>query len=91
MTAKEIMVTAETIVNGDRQADYGHPRDNHGCTADLWTAYLNRKLGIEIIIDAHDVCMLNILQKISRDAHKRKDDTLVDIVGYGLNAAMVGE
>jgi hypothetical protein len=42
-------------------------------------------------LDAQDVCFLNILQKVSREANKHKDDTFVDIVGYVLNAAMCPE
>jgi len=94
MNASDILKTAESIVNGDRRRDYGHPRDNHGCTAALWRAYLLRRgnaleAGGCVSVDAYDVCMLNILQKISRAANRRTDDTLVDIVGYALNAAMV--
>lgn len=94
MTAKQIHAEAAKIVNGDRQKDYGPPKFNHGCTAALWSAYLGRRSmasGFSFQLDARDVCMLNILQKISRDANKRKDDTLVDIVGYALNAKMVEE
>lgn len=96
MTAADILETAQTIVNGDRQADYGHPRDNHACTAALWQAYLQRRAtanGVDysMTIDARDVCMMNILQKISRDANRRKDDNIVDVVGYALNAKMVEE
>lgn len=98
MTAKEILAKASEIVNGDRQRDYGHPRDNHGCTADIWTAYISRRVSATCADDAcefrlttRDVCMMNILQKISRDANMSKDDNLVDIVGYSLNAAMIDE
>lgn len=98
MTAKEILAKASEIVNGDRQRDYGHPIDNHGCTADIWTAYISRRVSATCADDAcefrltpRDVCMMNILQKISRDANMSKDDNLVDIVGYSLNAAMIGE
>jgi hypothetical protein len=99
MTASDILKTAETIVSGDRQRDYGRPRDNHGCTAALWSAYLLRRFEAKqtipnsapLTLDARDVCWLNILQKASRDANRRKDDNLTDTVGYALNAAMVDE
>lgn len=91
MTAKEMIETAESVVNGERQLAYGHPAKNHGCTAILWSAYLARKYDLPITLDTDDVCMLNILQKVSRQANARKDDNLVDIIGYSLNAAMCGE
>ena len=91
MTAKEILQQAETIVTGDRQTHYGHPSVNHGCTADLWTIYIKRVYGVDIELDARDVCWLNILQKISRDANAPKEDNIVDTIGYALNIAMLGE
>lgn len=94
MTATDILKEAESIVNGDRMKFYGHPSANHGCTAALWTAYLNRRCdrgdaGYVLELSARDVCMLNILQKISRDANRRKEDNLTDIIGYAVNAAMI--
>ena len=71
---------AETLVTGDRRASYGTPGENHGRTAKLWAAYLGREM------TAHDVCMLNILQKISRLQHGSSRDNLVDIAGYAANA-----
>jgi len=42
--AKTILDEAAEITAGDRQKFYGHPRDNHGCTAALWSAYLLRRV-----------------------------------------------
>lgn len=90
MTAAEILAKAQEIVNGDRQRDYGSPADNHGCTAALWRAYLGRRLKARGVgLDARDVCILNILQKCSRDANLPKEDNLTDIIGYAINAAMI--
>ena len=97
MTPKDILTTAETIVNGDRQADYGHPRDNHGCTAAMMEAYMHRRFQSDIkaglpsrLFTARDVCVFNILQKVSRLANTPTHaDSLVDIVGYALNMAMI--
>ena len=92
-----VLDEAAALVNGDRQAAYGHPRDNHACTAALWTAYLQRRSDASTPdtpvtgVDAYDVCMLNILQKVSRLAHSRTRDGLVDIAGFAQNADMVGE
>lgn len=88
MEAMTVLDEAARIVHGSRQHDYGHPADNHACTALMWTAYLQRRYQITVDLDAHDVCLLNILQKTSRDAYHRKRDTLVDIAGYAANADM---
>ena len=42
-------------------------------------------------LDAQDVCVFNILQKLSRFANRRTDDSVTDIIGYALNIAMCGD
>lgn len=97
---RTVLDEAAAITSGARRSHYGHPQDNHGCTAALYTAYLRRRGllapdgkysmgGPEV--DAHDVCILNMLQKISRDANLRTRDNLVDIAGYARNAEMLTE
>jgi len=76
---------ADAIVSGNRRNDYGTPLENHSRTARLWSAYLKRE------VSAEDVCMLNILQKISRGMHSITPDTLVDICGYARNIQIVRE
>ena len=77
-----ILAEAAAVVDGPRRADYGTPAENHGRTAALWSAYLG------VPIAARDVCMLNVLQKVSRDRHGVKRDNLVDIAGYARNAEL---
>ena len=80
---------AAKIVSGARQWDYGTPKLNHGATANLWSIYLERKYGHALELDPRDVCMMNILQKIARDAGGRPtQDNLVDICGYARNAEL---
>ena len=87
MTAREHLEKAAAIVNGDRQRDYGHPKDNHGCTAAMFAAYLHRRGGV---VDAEAVCVFNLLQKVSRLANTPgHPDSLTDIIGYALNIAML--
>lgn len=87
-----VLEEAAELVNGDRQQAYGHPRDNHACTAALWNAYIERTTHAGTMqLDAFDVCMLNILQKVSRLAHSRHRDGLVDLAGFAANADMVDE
>ncbi len=85
-----ILEEAARLVSGSRNADYGDPRDNHACTADLLNAYVRRRYeAVGPGMDEADVCVLNMLQKLSRFAWERKRDSLVDVVGYCVNAAVV--
>ncbi len=88
-----VLEEAAEITSKDRRDFYGLPAENHGCTAELWTAYLRRRLAgsSDPDLDAVDVCMLNILQKVSRLAHSRQRDGLVDIAGYAANAEECGD
>lgn len=83
-----------------RRGDYAHPQDNHQLTADLWQAWLSARLPSSCSsqsvvaqlpgrITPEDVCILNILQKVSRLAHGTHDDSLLDIVGYVENIGML--
>lgn len=98
-TAAEIARMQETVLDeatritaGDRQRYYGHPADNHGNTAELWSDYMLRRFGPGAPnLDARDVCLMMILLKVSRDANARKRDNLVDICGYARNAEQVEE
>lgn len=81
--SETILEEAQRHVHGARNEDYGHPLDNHGRTAALWSTYLGRSITPE------DVCFLNILQKISRGMNRVTRDTLVDVAGYAANVEMV--
>lgn len=85
--SQSVVDEALRITSGSRQEAYGHPADNHGATAMAWTAYLQRKG--DRPLDAEDVCMMQVLLKVIRHAHRRKRDNLVDIVGYTLNAVEI--
>lgn len=90
--SNRILNEASDVVNGARNATYGSPEENHGCTALMMAAYLRRRYAaegaIDIHIDAHDVCIFNILQKVSRLANTpAHHDSLVDIAGYAENIA----
>ena len=81
--AKSVLVEAYEVVHTARAADYGTPHANHKQTAELWSAYLG------YAITPRQVCILNILQKVSRDAFRVKRDNMVDIAGYAENAELV--
>jgi hypothetical protein len=86
-----ILDTAVEIVNGDRSRFYGHPLDNHGNTAEMWSSWLRRRFRLtveQLDLKAEDVCWLMVLLKASREANMHHDDNEVDGVGYLLNAEM---
>lgn len=90
--APNLLRDAEQITSDDRQRFYGHPADNHGNTAALWSAYLRRRYGIaDLELTARDVCLMMVLLKVSRDANRVNRDNLVDIAGYARNAEMIEE
>ena len=79
-----ILDEADQAIHGDRNHDYGHPIINHGLTGKLWGAYLG------VSITPEQVCMMNILQKVSRSSTGvMTRDTLVDIAGYAGNVEMI--
>lgn len=88
----DLLTLAESLVNGDRNVQYGDPRSDFLRTARLWETYLNgaheRHVQDEytadsIIIEPHDVAILMLLLKISRLAWSPdKQDTWADIAGY---------
>jgi hypothetical protein len=73
----------------ERGSDYGSPAENHQLTADLWSAWLSRRMNQPVTFTAEDVCMFNILQKQSRLAFITKDDSWFDVAGYTENVAML--
>lgn len=86
---ESILGKAHRLVQGRRGAEYGHPLDNHGATAAMFAAYLQRKYGIVVPLDADDVCWFNIFQKGSRDANEPGEDHLVDTAGYAFNLELI--
>lgn len=71
-----ILEEAARLVDGDRQAAYGHPLDDYTRTAKIWGAIL----GTEVTPEKALLCMIGV--KISREAHKPKRDNRVDGCGY---------
>ena len=72
----EVLEAARKIVNVDRYAEYGPPQASFGRIAELWSAYLGKK------ITAKDVSLMMVLFKISREVSSPKIDNLVDAAGY---------
>ena len=81
---KSISDTAKSIVAGDRAKDYGDASESFARIAALWSAWK----GIEFT--SWDVAMMMILLKVSRAKTSKKQDTLIDIIGYAECAEKVG-
>lgn len=80
---RAILMEAADLVDGDRNAQYGDPIGDFRCTADMWAAYLQRRLGIEIDLQPHDVAAMMGLLKISRIGWSpEKSDHWADLAGY---------
>jgi hypothetical protein len=89
MNRLEILAEAAAITGESRNKEYGEPRDNLGDCAELWTAYLQAKFQITIVLSAEDVAWLNNLQKIARTFRGQpKPDTYIDAAAY---VAIAGE
>ena len=73
---KNILQEADEITSGARAQSYGHPKDNFGRIARLWSAYLN------VDVSPADTAMLMMLVKMARHQHAPKRDNLTDIAGY---------
>lgn len=71
------MADAETLINGDRNVDYGPPSEDFSRTAAMWSAYF------KIPVEASDVAAALVMVKLSRIAQSpTKRDHWVDICGY---------
>ena len=83
MTRRECLETAEHMLNGDREHDYGTPEDNFKTIAGLWSAYIGKE------ISSLDVAMLMALMKIARIKAGTKPDSFVDLAGYAACGAEI--
>lgn len=77
-----VLDEAQAAIYGDRQSDYGHPRENFTRTAILWQGLLHHKLADGEHVTPEDVgrCMIGV--KLSRDVNDPKRDNRVDGAGY---------
>lgn len=74
---RRLLDEAATIVDGDRNAQYGDPRQDFARTATMWGAYL----GVDVA--PHDVAALMACLKVSRIRWSPdKRDSWLDLAGY---------
>lgn len=72
-----ILEEADGLVNGPRQAAYGHPLDDFTRTGRIWAAILGVP---EVTAEQVALCMVAV--KISRECNQPKRDNRVDGAGY---------
>lgn len=73
----DVLLTAESLVNGDRNVDYGDPKQDFRRTAAMWSAYLGKNVA------HYDVAAMMAMLKISRIRWSPgKRDSWVDLAGY---------
>ena len=65
-----------------RGNDYGDYRVSFAAIATVWTVLLGSKLSAGSSVSPSDVGVLMAALKLVRQAHKHKEDNLVDAVGY---------
>lgn len=81
MAEESILEEAQRIIHGQRNKDYGHPRENFAAIAALWNAYIMHK--DEPVLLLQDVANMMILLKVARlnnGVYHR--DSVTDIAGY---------
>lgn len=71
-----IIEQAKSLVDGQRQDDYGNMDESFTRIAGLWSAYLG------VTVNKFDVAKMMILLKVSRSKYNNHLDSLVDCVGY---------
>ena len=72
-----ILRTAELMVTGKREEDYGTPEDNFRKIADLWNIAFDANFSPE------DISLAMILLKVARQTTGTgSNDTWIDIAGY---------
>ena len=76
----DILTEAKRLIEGPRREDYDLPEKNLQQTADLWNAYLTRKLATPVT--ATDVALCMTLVKLSRESFRHTSDNLIDAIGY---------
>ena len=79
---KPVLLEANELINGPRQASYGPPSQDFQRTADMWTGLLQYNLKKGYRIRAQDVAWMMVMLKASRAQHSDSRDHYVDAGGY---------
>lgn len=76
-----VLEEAASLVNGDRQNQYGPPDQDFTRTAEMWNALFGGR-GDGQPFRPQDVATAMVCIKLSRQTHQNKRDNWVDIAGY---------
>ena len=76
------MASADKIINGERQDQYGKAEDSFAAIGVVWTTLLRNKLKDEEYIDARTTALLLAGMKTVRESNAPKLDNWVDLAGY---------
>jgi|SRR5690606_20858019 len=79
---------AKTLINGDRQEEYGTPQVNFQRIVDLWNVLIPRP---DRSWSRGDVALALLGLKMARAAQGYKRDTYIDIAGYAGLAVELNE
>lgn len=79
-----ILDEAKTVINGERQDQYGSPEDSFTAIGDVWSWYLSGLApGLHpVTITKKEVAVMMVLFKLARQMNQHKRDNLVDAAGY---------
>jgi hypothetical protein len=77
---ESILLEAQRLTHGDRNADYGHPLDDYSKNAGAINALFAHKLRENFT--AADVALIMVVVKLSRQVNRPKRDNMVDAAGY---------
>jgi hypothetical protein len=81
MKAPEIATKAAELIGGDRAETHGDMHEHFAHVAALWSAYLNKRLGVPL--DATDVPHMMAILKIARTRSGGLNvDDWIDGAGY---------
>lgn len=73
---KSILLEAEGIVNGDRNEQYGDPKD----AFKVYSEILSKTFNIEL--SPVQICKVQMAIKLGRMRYQHKRDSVVDLCGY---------
>lgn len=82
---ESVLMEAHSLVNGDRQNQYGPPDQDFRRTASMWSALFGHRF------KPSDVALAMVALKLSRQTHQQKRDNWVDIAGYAHCGNVCGE